>query len=141
MRDTIEQELYERNNKRNIAEVSLNFTSSSSNQLGVQVSCTSTGHTVTLTTTLASRNACLVAIQNVIINLHTAIIRKHIQHQHSFSTCMGNEMYSSTVYSSGQISHLISGKVRFRPDSQKNTMRCILTNRKPHTGSRTHWSE
>jgi len=38
MRDTIEQELYERNNKRNIAEVSLNFTSSSSNQLGVQVS-------------------------------------------------------------------------------------------------------
>jgi len=39
MRDTIEQELYERNNKRNVAEVSLNFTSSSSsNQLGVQVS-------------------------------------------------------------------------------------------------------
>jgi len=41
MRDTIEQELYQRNNERDIAEVSLNFTTSSSNQHGVEVSVSS----------------------------------------------------------------------------------------------------
>ena len=41
MRDTIEQELYQRNNERDIAEVSLNFTTSSSNQHGVEVSSSS----------------------------------------------------------------------------------------------------
>jgi len=44
MRDTIEQELYERNNKRNIDEVSLNFSSSSNIQLGVQVSLSPKAH-------------------------------------------------------------------------------------------------
>jgi len=38
MRDTIEQELYERNNERDVAEVSLDFTTSSSNHHGVEVS-------------------------------------------------------------------------------------------------------
>jgi len=42
MTDTIEQELYEGNKKRNVAEVSLNF--SSSNQLGVQVSQSPKAH-------------------------------------------------------------------------------------------------
>jgi len=51
MRDSIEEELYDRNNKSNVAEVSLNFSSGSSisTQLGVQVSHT---HTHTHTHTL-----------------------------------------------------------------------------------------
>jgi len=51
----------------------------------------------------------LLYAKHVIIKLCVAIIWKHIQHHHSFSTCFGNEMYSSTLSGSGgfQKCHLV----------------------------------